>query len=273
MADTLQLNSLSCRHRRLQQLLHNLAPLAVAFSGGVDSSLLLKVAHETLGERCIAVTCDAPYHFRKELADAARFTQQLGIQHLVIPFDPATIPDLLTNPPDRCYLCKKALLSLCRASLTAVSLPLAPCPWALIDGSTLDDQTLHRPGRRALQELGIRSPLAEAGFSKQDVRCLSRELGLPGWDKPAQSCLLTRFPHDYQVTETEQQRVEQCEEKLQGLGFNVVRVRSLGTTARVECEAGKQVHPLLPKIERICRQAGFTTVELDPAGYRCGSMD
>jgi pyridinium-3,5-biscarboxylic acid mononucleotide sulfurtransferase len=262
------MNSLSCKHRHLQKILGDLSPLAVAFSGGVDSSLLLKVAHASLGNRCIAVTVDAPYHFRQELADAARFSLQLGVQHLIIPFDPATVPGLLTNPPDRCYLCKRALLELCLSSLSA--LPLDSCPLTLVDGSTLDDQTVHRPGRRALQERGIRSPLAEAEFSKQDIRNVSQELGLPGWNKPAQSCLLTRFPHNYPVTSPELQRVERSEIGIQRLGFSVVRVRSRGTTARIECEKVEQAQTMFPDIERICRQAGFARVELDPAGYRSG---
>jgi len=257
------MNSLFRRYQLLQQITLDQAPLAVAFSGGADSSLLLKVAHDTLGKRCVAVTVDAPYHFRQELADAARFAQQLGVQHLSIPFDPDTIPNLLTNPTDRCYLCKKAMLNLC----------LASCPLPLIDGSTLDDQAAYRPGRRALNELRVRSPLAESGLTKQDVRDISRKLGLATWNKPAQSCLLTRFPHNYPVTVAELQRVEQSEKRIQGLGFRVVRVRSLGTMARIECEAVEQAHTMFLKIERICRQAGFTTVEIDPAGYRCGSMD
>ncbi len=266
-------STLTCKHQTLQQLLHALAPLAVAFSGGVDSSLLLKVAHDSLGDRSIAVTVDAPYHFRQELTDAAAFTRQLGISHLLISFDPATVPGLMHNPPDRCYLCKKTLLNLCLNTLASCSWPLASGPWTLADGSTVDDLTAHRPGRRALLELGIRSPLAEAGFSKQDVRSLSRDLDLATWDKPAQSCLLTRFHHGYPITNAELKRVEQCEMELLRLGLRVVRVRTVGNAARIEAEPQEQARTILPDIERICRQAGFSGIELDPAGYRCGSMD
>lgn len=259
------MNSLTCKHRHLQQLLRNLAPLAVAFSGGVDSSLLLQVAHAALGERCVAVTVDAPYHFRQELADADAFTLQRNVRHLIIPLDPATVPNLLNNPTDRCYLCKKALLAICRLSC-------AP-DWTIVDGSTLDDQTVHRPGRRALQELGIPSPLAEAGFSKQDVRTLSRELGLPTWDKSAQSCLLTRFPPNITLKADELARVEYCEEQLKSVGFSVVRVRSLGNVARLEFEQRELAQAMLPVMEEICRKAGFTEMVIDPAGYRSGSMD
>jgi len=254
------MNSLISRHLRLKQLLKELAPLAVAFSGGADSSLLLKVAYNTLGAGCIAVTVDAPYHFRQEIDDAARFAEQLGVKHLIIPFDPAAVPGLFNNPPDRCYLCKKAMLNLCHAF----------CSLPLIDGSTRDDQTAHRPGRRALQELGVRSPLDEAGFSKQDIRNLGRELGLTAWDKPAQSCLLTRFPLGYQISYKDLLRVEKCERMIKGLGFSVVCARSLEDTARIETEDPEQAQAMFRKIEQLCRQAGFTTVEIDPAGYRCG---
>jgi len=246
-----------------------MAPLAVAFSGGVDSSLLLKVAHDRLKDRCSAVTVDAPYHFRQELADAVSLTTNLGIYHLLLFFDPAAIPGLMNNPPDRCYLCKHALLDLCRTTL----LPA----WTLIDGSTADDLQMHRPGRKALKDLGVRSPLAEAGFTKQDVRMLSRRLGLPTWNKPAQSCLLTRFPHNAMITADELVRVEHCEAEIKALGIRTIRVRSLGNLARLEFENGEQTQAMFSslhqKIISLCRQAGFTQIEVDPAGYRSGSMD
>ncbi|ACD96645.1 ATP-dependent sacrificial sulfur transferase LarE [Trichlorobacter lovleyi] len=256
-------------YQRLKAILTRSTPLAVAFSGGVDSTLLLKVAHDTLGDRCCAITIDAPYHFRQEQDDATRFARQIGVRHLIIPFAPASVPDLLNNPPERCYLCKQALLKDCFVAL--------PPHWNLADGSTCDDQKAHRPGSRALAELGVRSPLTEAGFSKQDVRLLSRQLELPDWDRPAQSCLLTRFPHHTDITPRALQQVEQAETAIKGLGFRVVRVRSLGTMARLEFEKGELAQAKLPgvcdQLEAICRNAGFTEVSLDPAGYRSGSMD
>jgi uncharacterized protein len=246
-----------------------MAPLAVAFSGGVDSSLLVKVAHDRLKDRCSAVTVDAPYHFRQELADAVSLATGLGVHHLLLTFDPAAVPGLMHNPPDRCYLCKRALLTLCHSVL--------PSAWTLIDGSTADDLQMHRPGSKALKDLGVRSPLAEAGFTKQDIRMLSRRLGLPTWDKPAQSCLLTRFPYNTLITADELVRVEQCETAIKALGIRTIRVRSLGNLARLEFGHREQAQAMLPvmkqKITGLCRQAGFIQVEVDPAGYRSGSMD
>lgn len=260
-------------YQRLKEILTRTTPIAVAFSGGVDSTLLLKVAHDTLGKHCCAVTVDAPYHFRQELEDAARLTQQIGIHHLIVPFDPATVPGLLNNPSERCYLCKQALLKACFNALPALS----QSGWNLVDGSTVDDQSAHRPGLKALAELGVRSPLAEAGLSKQDVRRLSRQLNLSTWDKPAQSCLLTRFTHDTLITEPDLQRVEQCEKKITALGFSMVRVRSIGDKARLEFQQGELANAILPPIRhqiiQICQQVGFRLVDFDPTGYRSGSMD
>lgn len=261
------------QYQRLKAILTRSTPLAVAFSGGVDSTLLLKVAHDTLGNRCCAITVDAPYHFRQELDDAARFARQIGVRHLIIPFDPAAVPDLFNNPPQRCYLCKQALLKDCFNALHA----LPPSHWNLADGSTCDDQKAHRPGSRALAELGVLSPLTEAGFSKQDVRLLSRRLELPDWDRPAQSCLLTRFPHHTNITPQALQQVEQTETAVRKLGFSVVRVRNLGAVARLEFEKEELAQAKLPEVrdqlEAICRKNGFAEVILDPAGYRSGSMD
>ncbi|MCE1227620.1 MAG: ATP-dependent sacrificial sulfur transferase LarE [Geobacteraceae bacterium] len=258
------------QYQHLQAILNQSAPLAVAFSGGVDSTLLLKVAHDTLGDRCLAVTIDAPYHFRQELEDARSFIQQHAIAHLIIPFDPGTVPGLLHNPPERCYLCKHALLEACRAGLP-------PGTWTVADGSTVDDQAIHRPGSRALTELGVRSPLAEAGFTKQDIRLLSKQLGLSTWDKPAQSCLLTRFPHQTLISAKRLQQVEWAETEVKKLGFHLVRVRCIGTGARLEFEKGELAQAMLPamvlQLKSIARKVGFSEMSIDPEGYRSGSMD
>lgn len=260
---------------QLEHILGNLAPVAVAFSGGVDSGLLLKVAHDLLRNRCLALTVDAPYHIRQELTAASRLADEIGVQHLVIPFNPATEPGLLHNPVDRCYRCKKALFTRCQQTLS--SKPPNNGPWTLVDGSTSDDLHCHRPGRRALSELGIRSPLAESGFTKLDIRTLSRQRGLSNWNRAAQSCLMTRFPYDHTITSKELQRVEQAEEGLLALGFRIVRVRSIGNSAQVECGQGELAQALLPEmvqqIKKICTAAGFLEVIINPTAYRSGSMD
>ena len=263
-------------YHRLISHLQPLAPLAVAFSGGVDSSLLLKASHAAAGDQALAITIDSPLQFRQELADAAALASQIGVRQLVLLFDPDTVPGLMHNPPERCYLCKQALLSRCIAELACHTLPPG-ASWTLLDGSTADDLRAHRPGSRALKELGVRSPLQELGIDKATIRKLSRQLDLPTWNKPAQSCLMTRFAHDSPVSVADLRRVEACEEALHRLGFTVVRVRSLGTIARIEVcveELEALKAPAVQEaVESLCKKAGFSGVMIDPAGYRSGSMD
>ena len=255
------------------EIISALSPLAVAYSGGVDSTLLLKIAHDILKDSCIAITIDAPYHLRKEIEDAKAFTTAIGVRHIVIPLDPATVPGLMDNPPDRCYLCKHAIIRLCLSTLTSGHWTLAHGPWTLTDGSNLDDLSAHRPGRRALLELGVRSPLAEAGLTKEDIRRLSLKLGLETWNKPAQSCLLTRFPYGTCLESTMLQKVERAEVSITGLGLKNVRVRSLPGLASIECDDPEAAKALLPEIVKICVDSGFSDVEIDPSGYRSGSME
>jgi uncharacterized protein len=161
--------------------------------------------------------------------------------------------------------------------LEACRVGLPPGAWTLADGSTVEDQKARRPGNRAVAELGVRSPLAEAGFTKKDIRQLSKQLGLTTWDKPAQSCLLTRFPHTTVITRERLQQVEWAEEEIKKLGFRLVRVRSIGTAARLELEKEELAQAMLPKVlvqlETIAKKAGFSEMSIDPAGYRSGSMD
>ena len=256
-------------YQRLITQLQQLGPLAVAFSGGVDSTLLLRAAHQATGGQVLAITVDGPMQFRSELAEARKLAARIGVQQLELPIGWHDLPGLATNPPDRCYHCKRFILSRCQKEL--------PLGYQLCEGSTIDDLQAHRPGRRAVVELGVRSPLLEAGLGKADIRSISRQLALPTWDKPAQSCLLTRFPHDTLLAVADLQRVETCEEALHGLGFSMVRVRSLGTTARLEFIgeelAAAQLPAMTKKIVNVCNVAGFSVVLIDQAGYRSGSMD
>lgn len=252
--------------KQLRQIIQQVSPLAVAFSGGVDSSLLLAVAHDLLGNNCLAITLQAPYHLQQELQDASAFCQLRKIPHLKIDFNPTNVPGLMDNHPERCYICKKALFEAALASLPSKQ-------WQLVDGSNLDDLAEYRPGRRALKELGIRSPLAESGLTKHEIRSISKQLQLPTWNKAAQSCLLTRFPHNRLITETDLQRVEYAEDSIRQLGFTVVRVRSLGNKASIELDQPVQPPQMADRLIALAIAAGFDTAELAPAGYRTGSMD
>jgi len=264
------------RYLQLVNHLRTKGPLAIAFSGGVDSTLLAKAAHDALGEQSLAITINGPMQFRQELAEARTLAHQIGIHQIELRLDWAQLAALHTNPPDRCYLCKQTLLTRCRLHLASSAGAPAPS-WNLADGSTADDLQAHRPGRRALEELNVASPLAELGFSKAEIRATSRQLGLSTWDKQAQSCLLTRFPHDVLIIPEELRRVEACEEKIRSLGFKQVRVRALGHKARLEFTPDALSVAQRPELQKtiteLCKTAGFTAVELDPLGYRSGSMD
>lgn len=243
---------------KLVKIITDTSPLAIAFSGGADSALLLKIAHDTLKDSCLAITVDAPYHLRQEIEDAKAFTSLEGIRHIILPFEPALLPTLLNNPYDRCYLCKKAIMELCLSRLPTAR-------YVLADGTNLDDLSEHRPGRQALKELGVRSPLAEAGLTKADVRQISRKRGIANWGKPAQSCLLTRFPYNTTISRQTLEMLEQAEMAITMTGVKNVRLRCLGKLARIECSTPHLAANQFDKIEDICMNAGFEKIEIVPA--------
>lgn len=259
------------KYEQLKQILNEMGSVLVAFSGGVDSTLLLKVAVDQLQERTAAITIEAPFHSRSERDEARRLAGEIGVRQIIYDAGQLDLSALEYNPPERCYLCKKSVFTICRALAQENGFA-----W-LADGSNSDDLLDHRPGRRALQELGVRSPLLEAGLTKADIRALSRELGLPTWDKPALACLLTRFPHGSRITADRLRRVERCEEFLRGLGFGQLRVRAHEEIARIELEEGDLPRFLEKNLRAaVCDffiAAGFERVTLDLAGYRCGSMN
>ena len=257
------------RYRRLLADLAGLKRAVLAFSGGLDSSFLLHATGRAMGEGLTAVTLDTPYAPRAEIAEAATLAGRLGARHVVLP---VPFPEALRdNPPERCYLCKKALFAKLRELATNQGIA------HVLDGANLDDLDDYRPGMRALAELGIVSPLLAAGIGKDDIRALSREAGLPTWNKPSGACLLTRLPHGRRVTAEELERIDTAETWLRGLGFPAVRLRSHGDLARLEVPHD-QIPAVLEAdarhgIDAKLKVLGYRHVTLDLAGYRMGSLN
>lgn len=257
------------RYRRLLADLAGLKRAVLAFSGGLDSSFLLHAAGRAMGEGLTAVTLDTPYAPRAEIAEATSLARSLGARHVVLP---VAFPEALRdNPPERCYLCKKALFS------KLVELATNQGIVHVLDGANLDDLDDYRPGMRALAELGILSPLLAAGIGKDDIRALSRQAGLPTWNKPSGACLLTRLPHGRRVTVEELERIDTAETWLRGLGFPAVRLRSHGDLARLEVPRDQAPAVLEADakhgIDAKLKAMGYRHVTLDLAGYRMGSLN
>jgi uncharacterized protein len=256
---------------RLKENIKSLRQLTVAFSGGVDSTFLLKVAHEVLKDRLLAVTARTTTFPDREFREAEDYVKCLGVNHRVLLFDEFQVPGFSDNPSDRCYLCKKELFSQIKKLSQENGID------HVADGSNQDDLSDYRPGMKALQELGIISPLKEAGMTKNEIRVLSREMGLPTWNKPAFACLATRFPVGDKITREKLQMVDKAEEYLQGLGFLQVRVRCHSNLARIEVakEARHKFFDadLMDQIAGEFIKIGFTYVSMDLQGYRTGSMN
>lgn len=259
------------KYEELKRLLREMGSVMVAFSGGVDSTLLLKSAVDELKDRAAAITIQAPFHSRAELSEARHLAEEIGARQIVYDTRQLEMSAIENNPPDRCYICKKTIFSICRSIAGENGFS-----W-LADGSNSDDLDDYRPGRRALQELGIRSPLLEAGLTKADIRELSRRIGLQTWNKPAMACLLTRFPHGVRITEDQLIMVENCEDFLRNLGFGQLRVRVHGETARIELENAEMARfmevDIRAAVSEYFHSAGFKRISLDLEGYRCGSMN
>lgn len=243
----------------------------VAFSGGVDSSLVLKVAHDTLGERVLALTTTSPTMPQRDRDDAIAMARSLGVRHLVIESNELEIAGYAQNPVNRCYLCKHNLFAVCEEQARQLGIE------TILDGLNLDDLRDYRPGIKAAAEKRIRHPLVEAELTKSEVRELSRWLGLPTWDRPASPCLASRFPYGMEITLEGLRRVERSEQVLHALGFKVVRVRNHGDIARVELEPTDFARILDDAIrhtvDRQLREIGFRFVTVDLRGFRSGSLN
>ena len=238
----------------------------ITFSGGVDSTFAAKVAFDTLGEQAVAMTAVSPSLSRLELEEAKDLAARIGIRHLLIESRELEDSRYAANPVNRCYFCKSELFAI--ASRVAGEERLA----FVVDGTQLDDLKEPRPGRQAAKEWKVRSPLVEAGFTKEEIRQVSRDLGLPTWDKPAMACLVSRLPTGTEVTLERLSRVEACEAALREIGFRQLRARYLQDKVRIELEPSEMerlVNPDLQKeVVQACRGAGFARIWVDLAGYR-----
>lgn len=255
---------------RLKQIIAGYPSAVIAFSGGVDSTYLARVAADVLGrEKLLLITATSSTYPFFELEESKRLAADLGLRQRIVVSEETDIPGFTSNPPDRCYYCKSELFRLIREIAAQDGFAV------VFDGSNADDVHDFRPGRRALRELGIVSPLCDAGLGKDAIRALSRELGLPTADKPSYACLASRFPYGEEITREKLDRVGRAEQGLRELGLSQFRVRSHGDLARIELSQSDMDRGwrLRGELERVCRNAGYVYVAIDVRGYRTGAMN
>jgi uncharacterized protein len=256
---------------QLKALFVEMEQAMIAYSGGVDSTLVAKIAYDILGDRALAVTAVSPSLLPEELEDASIQAATIGIPHQIIQTHEMENPNYTSNPVNRCYFCKSELHDTLKPLARKLGYPY------VVDGVNADDLHDYRPGIQAAKERGARSPLAEVGITKAEVRQISQELGLPWWDKPAQPCLSSRFPYGEEITVAKLQRVGRAEIYLRKLGYQNLRVRSEGETARIELPP-EQIKEFVLKIDLpsvVCafQEFGFLYVTLDLEGYRSGKLN
>ena len=255
----------------LRKIIGDLGSLAVGFSGGADSALLLAVAHEVLGERSLAVTAADASVPKREISEAKKFCEDRGIRHIMINTDPLSEESYRNNSSDRCYFCKRGIFS--EVIKTAKENGIE----YVAEGSNMDDLGDYRPGLKAIAELNVKSPLRDAGLNKSDIRMISKAMGLPTWNKPAYACLASRFVYGEQITKEKLHMIDRAEQFLIGLGFYEERVRMHGDLARIEVAADDiprlASEEVRNKIYEEFRNIGFLFVTLDMKGYRTGSMN
>jgi uncharacterized protein len=263
--------SLQDKYDHLRTIISQADSAIIAFSGGVDSTFLLKVCVDMLGEKALAITARSETFPKRELQEAEALAERIGALHLIIDTEELAAPGFSSNPPHRCFLCKSELFSKLKQIAKERRIP-----W-IFDGSNADDVGDFRPGRKAARQFEVRSPLEEAGLGKEEVRTLSKMLNLPTWDKPAFACLSSRFPYHTKITEPALRQVEDAEDFLWNLGMREFRVRHHDTIARIEL-GEKELSLFLEtglrnKIVQHFKSLGYKYVTLDLEGYRTGSMN
>jgi pyridinium-3,5-biscarboxylic acid mononucleotide sulfurtransferase len=262
---------LDAKLKKLENILKGFPSLLVAYSGGVDSAFLLAVAKKVLKEKVVAVTGDSPIHPGRETRDAVLLAEKLNVRHLILQTREMELPEFLKNPENRCYICKKNLLT----ELQKIGKEMGIT--RIAHGANMDDLLDYRPGSQAATELGTLSPLADAGLTKEDIRTLSREMGLPTWNKPSTPCMATRMPYNTPINKAVLGQIEAAENVLYDLGIRIFRVRHQGDLARIEVSPDKFSYLIQPDIRKIIlsafRELGYLYISLDLEGYVSGSMD
>nr|WP_152978183.1 ATP-dependent sacrificial sulfur transferase LarE [Caloramator mitchellensis] len=258
--------------QRLKDILKDMGSVMVALSGGIDSSFLLKVAHDVLGNRAVAGTAVSYIYPSWEINEAREFAKEIGVEHVEIEYDPLLdVEEFKYNPIDRCYICKKAVFS------RLVSFANESGINYVVDGTNADDLKDYRPGLKAVEELGVKSPLLMAGLTKQDIREIARKMGLKFYDKPSYACLATRIPYNEEVNKIKLKMIDMAEIYLIEKGFKNVRVRCHGDIARIEVpksEIPKFFNMnLIEDVENKLKELGFKYVSLDLTGYKTGSLN